>query len=190
LNKEKIIDIFESTGALLKGHFVLSSGLHSDTYFQCAKVLQFPEYLQLFAKMICTEFADNRPDLVISPAIGGIVIGTEVGRQFGVRTVFSERKQKKMIIRRGFEILPNEKVLVVEDVITTGGSVNEVIEILKENKCKIIGLAVLVDRSNGKIKLHKNQYSIASIDSSSYQELDLPKELARIPIQKPGSRFS
>ena len=95
-----------------------------------------------------------------------------------------------MIIRRGFEILPNEKVLVVEDVITTGGSVNEVIEILKENKCKIIGLAVLVDRSKGKIKLHKNQYSIASIDSSSYQELDLPKELARIPIQKPGSRFS
>ncbi len=190
MNNKKIINIFKSTGALLKGHFVLSSGLHSDTYFQCAKVLQFPEYLQLFAKIICAEFADNRPDLVISPAIGGIVIGTEVGRQFGVRTVFSERKQKKMVIRRGFEILPQDKVLIVEDVITTGGSVNEVIRTLNETECKIIGLAVLVDRSNGKIKLHPNQYSIASIDSLSYQELDLPKELARIPIQKPGSRFS
>jgi len=190
MNKEKLIDIFKSTGALLDGHFILSSGRHSGTYFQCAKVLQFPQHLNLFGSLIANEFKDQTPDLVISPAIGGIVLGTEVGRQMGVRTIFSERKDEVMTIRRGFEIEHLEKVLIVEDVITTGGSVKEVISLVKNFGAQIIGVGVLVDRSNGTIKLHHNQYAITSLDVISYEENEIPKEMAILPIQKPGSRFT
>jgi len=108
MDKEKIIDIFKSTEALLEGHFVLTSGRHSAAYFQCAKVLQFPEHLTTFGSLIAKQFADQTPDLVITPAIGGIVLGTEVGRQLGVRTIFSERKDKRMVIRRGLGIETGE----------------------------------------------------------------------------------
>ena len=190
MNKETIIDIFKSTNALLEGHFVLTSGRHSSTYFQCAKVLQYPEYLTSFGSLIAKKFIDQNPDLVISPAIGGIILGSEVGRQLGVRTIFSERKEKEMVLRRGFEIKPGEKVLIVEDVITTGGSVKEVIKIVENAGGNIIGVGVLVDRSNGTISLHNNQYAVASLEVISFEEAKLPEELSLLPIQKPGSRFS
>ncbi|MBA65165.1 MAG: orotate phosphoribosyltransferase [Candidatus Marinimicrobia bacterium] len=187
---DQIINIFKSTGALLEGHFVLTSGRHSASYFQCAKVLQHPEYLTAFSIMIADEFEDKKPDLIISPAIGGVVLGTEVGTQLGCRTIFAERKNGAMIIRRGFEIKCGEKVLIVEDVITTGGSVKEVMNLVQSANAEILGIGVLVDRSNGTVDLHRNQYSIIKLNAVSYNENDLPHELAEIPIQKPGSRYS
>lgn len=189
-HNDKILSIFRDTNALLEGHFVLSSGRHTSSYFQCAKVLQYPEYLTAFSIMIADEFEKYKPDVVISPAIGGIVLGTEVGTQIGSRTIFTERKNGKMVLRRGFSISPGEKVLIVEDVITTGGSVNEVVKIIEEMKGKIIGVGVLVDRSNGAVKVHSNQYSIVNLNVESFVESDIPSYLSKIPIQKPGSKYS
>ena len=183
-----MLDIFKSTNALLEGHFVLTSGRHSANYFQCAKVLQYPEYLTAFSIMISDEFEKIEPDVVISPAIGGIVLGTEVGTQLGCRTIFAERKNGEMVIRRGFEIESGERVLIVEDVITTGGSIKEVMKLVLDRGAEIVGVGVLVDRSNG-VQLHKNQYSVVKLDAVSYGENEVPKELAAIPIQKPGSRY-
>jgi orotate phosphoribosyltransferase len=186
--RDQIISIFRSTEALLDGHFVLTSGRHSSSYFQCAKVLQHPEYLTAFSVMIADEFEEQAPDVVISPAIGGVVLGTEVGTQLGCRTIFAERKEGKMVIRRGFHIYKGEKVLVVEDVITTGGSVKEVMNLIEDAGGNILGVGVLVDRSNGTVKLHNNQYSIVKLDAVSYGKDEVPDELDKIPIQKPGSR--
>jgi len=188
INKEQMLDIFKSTNALLDGHFILTSGRHSANYFQCAKVLQYPEYLTAFSIMISDEFEKIEPDVVISPAIGGIVLGTEVGTQLGCRTIFAERKNDEMVIRRGFEIESGERVLIVEDVITTGGSVKEVMKLVLDGGAEIVGIGVLVDSSNG-VQLHKNQYSVVKLDAVSYGENEVPKELAAIPIQKPGSRY-
>ncbi|MBT4155097.1 MAG: orotate phosphoribosyltransferase [Candidatus Marinimicrobia bacterium] len=190
INKQHILDIFKSTEALLSGHFVLTSRRHSSTYFQCAKVLQHPKYLTEFSRMIADEFENTEPDVVISPAIGGVVLGTEVGTQMGCRTIFAERKEGKMVIRRGFEIVSGEKVLVVEDVITTGGSVKEVMDLVEESGGNIMGVGVLVDRSNGQANLHSKQFSIVEMDAVSYSAEEIPEDLAAIPIQKPGSRYS
>ena len=190
IEKEHILNIFRSTDALLDGHFVLTSGRHSSSYFQCAKVLQHPEYLTAFSIIIADQFESQEPDVVISPAIGGVVLGTEVGTQLGCRTIFAERKESKMVIRRGFEIKHGEKVLVVEDVITTGGSVKEVMDLVVASGGNILGVGVLVDRSNGLVNLHNNQYSIVELDAVSYAEDEIPSELAVVPIQKPGSRYS
>ena len=187
--RDQILSIFRSTEALLEGHFVLTSGRHSASYFQCAKVLQHPEYLTAFSIMIADEYEDQAPDVVISPAIGGVVLGTEVGTQLGCRTIFAERKEGNMVIRRGFHIEKGEKVLVVEDVITTGGSVKEVMDLIEEAGGNILGVGVLVDRSNGSVTLHNNQYSIVKLDAVSYGEDEVPDDLAAIPIQKPGSRY-
>ena len=188
--KNHILNIFKDTGALLEGHFILTSGKHSSRYFQCAKVLQYPEYLTAFSIMIADEFEDQKPDVVISPAIGGIVLGTEVGTQLGCRTIFSERKNGAMVIRRGFNLERDEKVLIVEDVITTGGSVKEVMNLVEKANARILGIGVLVDRSNGDAKLHNNQYSIIKLKAESYHEDEIPDDLNAIPIQKPGSRHS
>ena len=185
-----ILNIFKVTGALLEGHFILSSGKHSSKYFQCAKVLQYPEYLTAFSIMIADEFEGQKPDVVISPAIGGIVLGTEVGTQLGCRTIFSERKNGTMVIRRGFNLTSGEKVLIVEDVLTTGGSVKEVMNLVGKANAKILGIGILVDSSNGGVQLHNNQYSIIKLNAESYHEDGIPEELAAIPIQKPGSRYS
>ena len=187
--RDQILSIFRSTEALLDGHFVLTSGRHSASYFQCAKILQHPEYLTAFSVMIADKFEEQAPDVVISPAIGGVVLGTEVGTQLGCRTIFAERKEGKMVIRRGFHIDQGEKVLVVEDVITTGGSVKEVINLVENAGGNILGIGVLVDRSNGTVTLHNNQYSIVKLDAVSYGEDEVPDELDKIPIQKPGSRY-
>ena len=188
MDKNDILEIFRSTEALLEGHFILTSGRHSDTYFQCAKVLQYPEYLTLFGRIIADHFEYDKIDTVISPAIGGIVVGTDVGRQLGVKTIFTERKDGIMKLRRGFTIEKGERILIVEDVLTTGGSIKEVIEIVKGNKGKVIGVGVVVDRSGGNIKLHKNQAAVLEHKTLSFAESKIPGYLAEIPIQKPGSR--
>ena len=188
MNSEEYIKIFKDSGALLDGHFILTSGRHSNSYFQCAKLLQYPKYLELFSKNIADHFKENEIDLVVSPAIGGIVLGTEVGRLLRKRTVFAERVDGKMKLRRGFEIKTNEKILIVEDVITTGGSVKEVMSLVQSFGADIIGVGVIVDRSSGSVVLHENQLSLASLEVKSYDSSDIPSELANIPVQKPGSR--
>ena len=188
MSREKIIDIFKKTGALLDGHFILTSGRHSPSYFQCAKVLQYPKYLNWFAQKIADNFVNSNIDAVISPAIGGIVLGTEVGRLLNVKTIFAERKNGYMCIRRGFKIKENDKLLIIEDVITTGGSVIEVIDEVTKFDGIISGVGVLVDRSNGQAQLHKNQFSIIELEAVSFEPDKIPDSLKDIPIQKPGSR--
>jgi len=188
VNNKEIVDIFKDTGALLDGHFILTSGRHSPSYFQCARVLQNPKYLTCFASMIADHFKDSKIGAVISPAIGGVVLGTEVGRLLNVKTIFAERKEGNMCIRRGFEIDPGQNILVVEDVITTGGSVIEVIDQAVKHGGTIAGVGVMVDRSNGKVNLHQNQFSIIALEAISYGPDDVPDSLSAIPVQKPGSR--
>jgi orotate phosphoribosyltransferase len=185
-----LLDIFTSTGALLEGHFKLTSGLHSDTYFQCAKVLQHPEHLTEICRHITEHFKDTPVDTVISPAIGGIVVGTEVGRQLGVKTIFAERKEGTMMLRRGFSIEPGEQVLVIEDVITTGGSVKEVIDIVRQQGGEIAGVGTVVDRSNGTVRLADSQYSLLSLEVRSYRPDECPMCRENIPLDAPGSRAS
>ena len=185
---DKYITIFKETGALLEGHFVLTSGRHSATYFQCAKVLQYPEHLSDFAATIIDHFKNTDIHKVISPAVGGIVIGTEVGRQLSVKTIFTERQEGKMTLRRGFEINAGENILVVEDVITTGGSVKEVKKVVEECGGIVVGVGVVVDRSGGKAILHEQQFAVTEQTAMSYDPKDIPEDLAKIPIEKPGSR--
>ena len=188
MNRSEIIDVFKETGALLDGHFILTSGRHSSSYFQCARVLQHPEYLTHFAEMIAKCFNKEKIDAVISPAIGGVVLGTEVGRILNARTIFAERKDGDMCIRRGFKIEPGENILIVEDVITTGGSVREVMGQVIKHKGIILGVGVMVDRSNGSVALHPNQFSIVAMEAKSYGPDEVPESLSAIPVQKPGSR--
>ena len=187
-NQDQLIEIFQKTGALLEGHFILTSGRHSPTYFQCAKVLQYPEYLQKFSNEIVNYFQDINVDIVITPAIGGIVLGTEIGRQLNKQTIFAEREQGIMTLRRGFEINPETNVLVIEDVITTGGSVSEVIELVNNSGANVVGVGVLVDRSGGKVKLHEKQFCVTELEAVSYGDDEIPDDLANIPVLKPGSR--
>ena len=188
MSRDDYLNIFRETGALLEGHFVLTSGRHSPSYFQCAKVPQHPQYLSMFSQKISDHFESLDIDTVISPAVGGIVIGTDVGRVMGKRTIFAERENGKMTLRRGFTIKPGEKVLVVEDVITTGGSVKEVMNVVDAFGGIVMGVAVIVDRSNGTVVLHKNQFSLVTMEVLSYEESEIPKALEAIPTTKPGSR--
>lgn len=188
MTNSETLAMFKSSGALLDGHFRLTSGRHSNSYFQCAKVLQYPEYLSAICGEIAGFFRESGITTVISPAIGGIVVGTEVGRQLGVKTIFAERKEGTMMIRRGFSIDPSEQVLVVEDVITTGGSVAEVIELVKAAGATVAGVASVVDRSNGKVRLADKQFSLLTMEVVSYAPAECPLCKEEIPIYAPGSR--
>lgn len=189
LNNDQIIKIFTDAGALLEGHFKLTSGRHSNRYMQCAQVLQYPQYTEQLAGHIAEKFKNENIDLVIGPAMGGIIVAYEVARQLNVPAIFSERQDGKMVLRRGFEIKPGQKVLVVEDVITTGGSVKEVIEVVNEMGGELTGVAVLVDRSGGKVNFGAKQEAVLTMDITSWEPEDcvLCKE-GKIPAIKPGSR--
>ena len=188
MNNKEILDIFRNTGALLEGLFILTSGRHSSSYFQCARVLQYPKYLTHFASMIAEHYKGTKIETVISPAIGGVVLGTEVGRLLNAQTIFAERKDGEMCIRRGFEIARGQNILVVEDVITTGGSVKEVMDQVINQEGNIVGVGVMVDRSNGTVSLHENQFSIIALEATSYESDEVPDSLSAMPVQKPGSR--
>ena len=188
LPKDQVLDIFRETKALLEGHFLLTSGLHSPQYFQCARVLQYPKYLHLFAGEIAKHFEYADVEVVISPAIGGIVVGTEVGRMLQVRTMFGERKDGTMELRRGFELIPGERVLVVEDVVTTGGSVFEVAELVKRGEAKLAGVGYIVDRSNGRINFDAKHFSVLQLDVVAYKPDECPLCKEGVPVVKPGSR--
>jgi len=188
LPKEELLQIFKQTDALLEGHFLLTSGLHSPHYFQCAKVLQYPNYLHLLAGEIAKHFEYSEIELVISPAIGGIVVGTEVGRMMEARTIFAERENGAMSLRRGFEIKKGERVLVVEDVVTTGGSVNEIIHLVEKAGATLAGVGYIVDRSNGKTTFNAKTFSVLQIDVVTYSPDLCPLCKEGTPAVKPGSR--
>lgn len=188
MTDSEILNIFKNTGALLTGHFLLTSGRHSDRYFQCAKVLQYPEYTELLCKMIADNFRKIEIDTVIAPAIGGLVVGQEVARQLNKRFIFAEREDKKLSLRRGFSLEDNEKVLVCEDVVTTGGSVFEVMDIVKSSYAKVIGVGYIVDRSNGKVNFGYPQFSTLKMDVVSYLPEECPLCREDIELVKPGSR--
>jgi orotate phosphoribosyltransferase len=184
----KIIEMFKKTDALLEGHFLLTSGLHSPVYFQCALVLQYPQYCEYLSKRIVDHFKNNEIDLVISPAIGGIVVGQEVGRQLGKRTIFTERVDGKMKLRRGFQIKRGEKALICEDVITTGGSVFEVINIVKENGAEPHAIGYIVDRRVKKIEFGVEEFAVTRVNAQTYPPEHCPLCKDHIPLIKPGSR--
>jgi orotate phosphoribosyltransferase len=188
LTDASVMQMFNDSGALLSGHFRLTSGLHSASYFQCALVLQYPKYCQLLAKDIVNYFKRISITVVISPAIGGIVVGQEIGRQLGVKTIFTERKEGIMKLRRGFSLSSDDKVFVCEDVVTTGGSVFEVIDIVKEYNAEIAGVGFIVDRSNGVVQFGVKQHAVIRLGTEAFNENECPLCEAGIPIQKPGSR--
>ena len=187
-DQETLLKIFYKTEAILKGHFKLSSGLHSDTYIQCAKVMQYPELNSIIAGIIADKFRDERLDGVIGPAIGGIILSYEVARKLGVKGIFAEREEGKMKLRRGFEINKGENYLIVEDVITTGGSVKEIIELIKEREASVAGVASIIDRSGGKVKLHSRQYSVLVFNIKNYKPEECPLCKQGIPLTAPGSK--
>lgn len=189
LNNVDVFKIFKETGALLEGHFLLTSGRHSNQYFQCAKVLQYPDYTAEICSIIAEHFKDYTVDTVIAPAMGGMIVGYEVARQLNKRSIFTERENKEMTLRRGFSLAKGEKVLVCEDVITTGGSVKEVIEIVKKSGAEVIGVASIVDRSNGKVDFGYPLFSTLKLDVVSYEadNCAICKE-GKIDLVKPGSR--
>jgi len=186
VNKD-YLKIFEETKALMYGHFVLSSGLHSDTYFQCAKVLQYPKYLSKFSEILADNFSSFDVDKVISPAIGGIVLGTEVGRLLNKKTIFSERVDGSMKLRRGFSIKKDEKILIIEDVLSTGGSIKEVIQLIKKHGGNLVGVGVIVDRSLEPVFIHNNFFSITNQKAKIFDKNNIPEDLKDIPAIKPGS---
>lgn len=189
LTDQQILKIFLETNALLEGHFLLTSGRHSNQYFQCAKVLQFPNHTSEVCSVLANHFRNYEIDTVIAPAMGGIIVGYEVARQLGKRSIFTERENNQMILRRGFSLSENEKVLVCEDVVTTGGSVFEVIEIVKSFNAKVIGVASIVDRSNGKVDFSYPFKSALQLEVVSNPPENCPIcKQGNIPLVKPGSR--
>ena len=190
LSYKDSLKILKETNALIDGHFILSSGLHSPQYVQCAQLLSKPHK----AKKFCNSLADkilkefNNIDLILSPAMGGIVIGYEIGRLLKKVAIFSERVNSEFKLRRGFKILENAKVLVVEDVITTGKSSLECSKLIKDSNANLLGFACLIDRSNGISMLNKKIVSQLKINIPTYKENELPKDLKLIPATKPGSR--
>jgi len=192
LSLKNSLKILKKTSALLDGHFVLSSGLHSPKYIQCAKLLSKPFLSENFIKSLATKIKKKfkKIDIILSPAMGGIIIGYEIGKILKKETIFCERVNKKFVLRRGFQIKKNSKVLIVEDVITTGKSSLECSKLIRKNKAKLLGYACLIDRSEKKkIKIKKKIISQIKISIPIYTEKDIPNNLSRIPISKPGSRF-
>jgi orotate phosphoribosyltransferase len=192
LSLKKSLSILKKTDALLEGHFVLSSGLHSPKYIQCAKLLSFPNKASLICKSLANKIKKNykKIDLILAPAMGGVVIGYEIGKLLKKETIFCERVNGKFKLRRGFDIKKNSKVLIIEDVITTGKSSLECVKLINKSKAKLVGFASIIDRSTKKtLKIKQKIISHLKIDVPTYKSNQLPKELASIPITKPGSRF-
>ena len=185
---EELTQEFERTGALLKGHFLLSSGLHSSRYLQCAKILQHPDLAGRIGESLADKVKDFQIDVVAAPAIGGILVAHETGRALGLRAVFSERENNKMTFRRGLEIKQGEKVMVVEDVITTGGSIKETITAVQEAGGEVVVLGSIIDRSNGKFDLGIPYKSLLQVDVPAYGREDCPECKKGTDAIKPGSR--
>ncbi len=188
MEQDKVLDLMRELGALHQGHFQLSSGLHSNTYFQCARLLQFPELARELGAALAEFFPGTGYDLVVSPALGGILIGHEVARALGRRFVFSERKDGVMMIRRGFELAPGEKVIIVEDVVTRGTSLLEVKKVVEDAGGVVVGLTSIIDRTGGEVELPLPLQSLAKVSVETWTATDCPLCQAGQELTKPGSR--
>jgi orotate phosphoribosyltransferase len=185
---DTILDRFRRAGALLEGHFRLTSGLHSPGYLQSALVLQHPREAEACGAAIAERIRSLRPDAVLSPALGGIVIGQEVGRALGVRAIFAERQEGSLALRRGFSLAPGERVLVVEDVVTTGGSTRETIAVARAAGADVVGAASIVDRSGGTQDIGVPYHALVTLSLPTYTPDTCPLCAAGLPVVKPGSR--
>jgi orotate phosphoribosyltransferase len=183
-----VLDRFRRVGALLEGHFRLTSGLHSPGYLQCALVLQHPADAEACGVAVADRVRPLRPDVVLSPALGGIVIGQEVGRALGVRAIFAERQDGKLTLRRGFSLEPGEKVLVVEDVVTTGGSTQETIDVARAAGATVVGAAAIIDRSGGQQRIDVPFHALATVALPTYEAAACPMCAEGKAVVKPGSR--
>ena len=188
MTQDEILQVFNNTGALLEGHFILRSGLHSRQYFQCALALQQMSVVEKLGGDLAGKVRQFCAATVIAPALGGLVIGQEVARQLGVRFIFAEKEEGKLVLRRGFKITPGEKTLVIEDVVTKGGRVQETIDIVRAHGGHVTGVAAIVDRSNGAVNFGVPFASLISLQVELFKPDKLPPDLAAIPAIKPGSK--
>jgi orotate phosphoribosyltransferase len=188
MEQEAVLDLFRRTGALLEGHFRLSSGLHSGRYLQSALVLQYPEFAEALGHALAARNQHLQATVVLSPALGGIVIGQEVGRALGVRAIFVERQDGTMTLRRGFALAPSDRVLVVEDVITTGGSTRETAAVAEAIGAQVIGVAAIIDRGSDAARLNLPMQALVRLDVPSYAPEECPLCARGEAIVKPGSR--
>jgi orotate phosphoribosyltransferase len=188
MTEREVLALYEKTGALMRGHFKLTSGLHSALYLQSALVLQYPEHAEALGQALAAPFADAHATTVVAPAIGGIPVSHEVARALGARALFAERENGVMTLRRGFTIAPAERCLVVEDVITTGGSTREVVTCVEANGGTVVGVGSLVDRSGGAASFSVTQVALAKIDAVNYPPAACPLCRRGSPAVKPGSR--
>ena len=192
LSHKKSLNILKKTNALLEGHFVLSSGLHSSKYIQCAKLLSFPNLAEKICKSLANKIKKKfkRIDLILAPAMGGVIIGYEIGKLLKKETIFCERVNGQFVLRRGFNIKKGSRVLIIEDVITTGKSSLECVKLIKKAKAKLIGFASIIDRSTKQsLKIKTRIISHLKIEVPTYKANKLPIELKSLPITTPGSRF-
>ena len=188
MTNQEVLQIFRDSGALLEGHFVLRSGLHSRQYFQCALALQQMPTVEKLGGELARKVASLGAVTVVSPAMGGLVLGQEVARQLGVRFIFVEKEDGKLVLRRGFKIAAGEKILIVEDVVTKGGRVQESIDIVRQHGGNVVGVAMAVDRSGGTVAFGVPMFSLIALQVETFDPQRLPADLASMPIQKPGSK--
>lgn len=187
MTDSEALNIFRETGALLDGHFVLRSGLHSRQFFQCVLALQQMPIVERLGAALAAKARPLNPQTVIAPAMGGLVIGQEVARQLGIRFIFVEKEAGKLVLRRGFKISSGERILVVEDVVTKGGRVQETIDIVRQHGGALVGVAMIVDRSNGTVDFGVPALSLIKLKVETFEPDKLPPDLAKIPAVKPGS---
>ena len=188
MTQDEVLKIFRDSGALLEGHFILRSGLHSRQFFQCALALQQMPVVEKIGAVLANKVRSLGAVTVIAPALGGLVIGQEVARQLGTRFIFAEKEEGKLVLRRGFKIAPGEKILVVEDVVTKGGRVQETIDIVRAHSGNVVGVATIVDRSNGTVNFGVPFASLITLQVETFKPDKLPPDLAEIPAVKPGSK--
>ena len=190
LSYNESLKILKESNALLEGHFILSSGLHSNQYIQCAKLLSHPKKAELICSSLCDKIKkeNNIANIILSPAIGGIIVGYEIGRQLNLETIFAERSDGKLILRRGFKIPKQSNVLIVEDVITTGKSALECSRLVKESGANLVGYACIIDRSNENLSIKERIISQIKLEIRTFKSTELPEKLKKIEPIKPGSR--
>jgi orotate phosphoribosyltransferase len=188
MTKDEALQIFRDSGALLEGHFILRSGLHSRQFFQCALALQQMPVVEKLGTALAAKLKPLGAVTVVSPAMGGLVIGQEVARQLGLRFVFVEKEDGKLVLRRGFKIASGEKILVVEDVVTKGGRVQETLDIVRAYGGGVVGVAMVVDRSNGALNFGMPSFSLIALNVEAFPPTSLPPDLAKIPAVNPGSK--
>lgn len=188
MREEALLKAFQETGALRRGHFDLSSGLHSGVYFQSALVLQHPDRAEVLGRALAKDLAAHTPEVVVGPALGALIIGWEVARFLSVRGIFTERQDGEMCLRRGFTLKPGERVVVVEDVVTTGGSTRETMEVIRAAGGDVVGIGAIVDRSGGALDFGLPFHALLSLPVETWRPEGCPECKAGVPLSKPGSR--